>query len=347
MVSELGKKLPVKIIVYDDRSDKEQVVRLYEKLITEDGIDIAIAPFGSTLTMAASAITEKHKVPLVIWSAASDSIYEQGYKYLFSATQVPNSLMPKPDVEHMASLGVKSIAIVYQDEPYPAGVASYVKKYAEEADMEVLLYEKYSTGTKDFSTLIRKARDANPDALYFSAYLEDQATMIRQMKELNVMFKYVYMVYSGQLSQWREATGTDGLYIFGHTLFDPNLKYDINAGMSMDEFLAKFKEEFPDAEADFQTGLAYGAGTVLEKVIEHAGSLDADKIIKSAYELSGKLTLLIGPYILEEGTGKQMGCPFVVTQVQKADGELKLAIVWPEAVATDEPVYPIPGWTER
>lgn len=346
-VKEYGKKLPVKLIIYDDRSDKEQVVRLYEKLITEDKIDIAIAPFGSTLTMAASAITEKHKVLLVIWSAASDTIYEQGYKYLFSATEVPNSLMPKPEIEHMKSLGVKSIAIIYQDEPFPAGMAKYAKQFAEEAGIEVVMFEKYSTGTKDFSTLILKARDANPDAFYFSSYLGDQAIVLRQMKELDVMFPYVYMVYSGQLSQWIEAVGEDGLYIFGHTLFDPSLKYDVNAGMDMDTFIAKFKEMFPQAEPDFQTGLAYGAGVILEKVIEHVGSLDPDKLRQAANELSGKITLLIGPYILDPETGKQLGCPFVVTQVQKVGGEYKLVIVWPKDVATGEAIYPIPSWKER
>jgi len=57
-VNEFNKKLPIKLVYYDDRSDKETVVRLYEKLVTDDKADICFAPFGSTLTGAAAAITE-------------------------------------------------------------------------------------------------------------------------------------------------------------------------------------------------------------------------------------------------------------------------------------------------
>jgi len=111
-----GKKVPVKLIYYDDRSDKETVVKLYEKLINEDKVDVCFAPFGSTLTGAAAAITEKYGKMHVIWSAASDAIYEQGHKYIVSATETPVSLMPKPEIDHMASLGVKKLAVIYVDD---------------------------------------------------------------------------------------------------------------------------------------------------------------------------------------------------------------------------------------
>ena len=102
-----GEKRPVKLVYYDDRSDKETVVKLYEKLINEDKVDVCFAPFGSTLTGAAAAITAKHGKMLIIWSAASDAIYAQGYKFIVSATETPVSLMPKPEIDHMTKLGVK------------------------------------------------------------------------------------------------------------------------------------------------------------------------------------------------------------------------------------------------
>ncbi len=229
-----GKKLPVKLVYYDDRSDKETVVKLYEKLINEDKVDICFAPFGSTLTGAAAAITEKYGKMLVIWSAASDAIYEQGYKTVVSATEAPVSLMPKPEVDHMAALGVKKLAIVYVDEPFPSGLAKHAKRLAEEQGIEVVMYEKFSPGTKDFSILLQKVRISKPDAFYASAYMDDQKIMVRQMKEANLMFPYVYMVYSG-MPQWFDQ-GDDGLYIFGHTLYHNSLNWKVNAGLTRIEF---------------------------------------------------------------------------------------------------------------
>jgi len=347
-VKSLNKKLPIKLVYYDDRSDKETVVKLYEKLVTEDKVDICFAPFGSTLTGAAAAITEKHGKMLIIWSAAADAIYEQGYKYIVSATEVPNSLMPKPEVEHMASLGVKKMAVVYADEPFPAGMAKFAKSIGEKLGMTVPIFEKYSPGTKDFTILLQKAQAAKPEGFYASAYMDDLKNILRQMRELNIMFPYVYMVYSG-MPQWLDL-GDEGLYIFGHTLFHEDLKWRVNAGMDLPQFMANFNRLFPKSEypPDFQTSLAYGAGVILEEMIKKGGSLEAKDLKQAALDLSGKLTVMTGPYEID-ATGKQLQMPFTVTQVQKdkVTGKIKLVLLWPKAVATGEPVYPIPPWDKR
>jgi len=340
------KKLPVKLIYYDDRSDKETVVRLYEKLINEDKVDICFAPFGSTLTGAAAAITEKYKKMLIIWSAASDTIYAQGYKYIVSATETPVSLMPKPEIDHMATLGIKKLAIIYVDEPFPAGLAKYAKELAEKIGMGVTIYEKYSRGTKDFTILLQKVKRSRPDAFYASAYMDEQMMIIRQMKEAIMMYPYVYMVYSG-MPQWRDL-GDDGLYIFGHTLYHKKLNWKVNAGMSREEFEKVFDKKFPKAEnpPDFQTSLAYGAGVILEEMIKKAGSLDAPAIKKAALDLSNKITVMTGPYEIDE-TGKQLLMPFIVTQVQREKEGYKWVLLYPEEVATGSALYPIPQWDKR
>ena len=347
-IAELQKKLPVELKYYDDRSDKATVVRLYEKLILEDGVDILIAPFGSTLTSAAAAITEKHGKLLVIWSAAADAIYEQGYKYIVSATEVPVSLMPKPEIDHMNSLGIKKLAIIYNEEPFNAGQAKFAKQFAEAHGMEVVLYEKTPTGMMDFTMLLEKARSLGAEALYASHYLGDQINIIKQMKELDLMFDYVYMVYSGQLEPWIEALGDDGLYIFGHTLWHPDLVWPVNAGLTRDAFIDLYNELFPGERApDFQTSLAYGAGAILEEMIKTAGSLDSAALKQAALDLSGKLIVVTGPYEIDE-TGKQLGMPFSITQVIKdPEGRYKHVLVWPPEIATAEPVFPIPPWSER
>lgn len=341
-----GKKVPIQLVYYDDRSDKETVVKLYEKLINEDKVDVCFAPFGSTLTGAAAAITEKYGKMLVIWSAASDAIYGQGYKYIVSATETPVSLMPKPEIDHMTKLGVKKLAIVYVDEPFTAGLAEHAKRLAEANGIEVVQYEKFSKGTKDFTILLQKAKISKPDAFYASAYMDDQKIMIRQMKEASLMPPYVYMVYSG-MPQWSDL-GDDGLFIFGHTLYHENLNWKVNAGMSRAEFEKVFAKTFPNSEnpPDFQTSLAYGAGVLMGLYIEQANSLDAAALKKAALDSSGKVTVMTGPYKIDE-TGKQLLMPFVVTQVQKKAGKQQIEILFPQDVASGEIIYPIPGWNKR
>ena len=352
MVNESGgltmnrKKVPVQLIHYDDKSDKDTAAKLYEKLIDQDKVDICFAPFGSTLTGAVAAVTEKYGKMLVIWSAASDAIYEQGYKYVVSATETPVSLMPKPEIEHMASLGIRRMAIIYVDEPFPAGLARHAKQIAGQYGIEVKMYEKFSADTKDFTTLLQKAKETNAEAFYPSAYMETQKLILKQMKAANLMFPYVYMIYSG-MPEWLEL-GDDGLYIFGHTLYHENLDWPVNAGLSRADFEKAFRKKFPNAEnpPDFQTSLAYGAGVLLEKYVETANSLEAKALKKAAMELSGKMVVMTGPYEISE-TGKQLQMPMIVTQAQEVKGKPKLVLLHPEEVATGDVVYPIPGWDKR
>ncbi len=352
MVNERGgltlnrKKVPVQLIHYDDKSDKDTAAKLYEKLIDQDKADICFAPFGSTLTGAVAPVTEKYGKMLVIWSAASDAIYEQGYKYVVSATETPVSLMPKPEIEHMASLGIRRMAIIHVDEPFPAGLAHHAKRIAGQYGIEVKMYEKFSADTKDFTALLQKAKETNAEAFYPSAYMETQKLILKQMKAANLMFPYLYMLYSG-MPEWLEL-GDDGLYVFGHTLYHENLDWPVNAGLSRADFEKVFREKFPNAEnhPDFQTSLAYGAGVLLEKYVETANSLEAKALKKAAMELSGKMVVMTGPYEISE-TGKQLQMPMIVTQAQKVKGKPKLVLLHPEEVATGDVVYPIPGWDKR
>ena len=169
--------------------------------------------------------------------------------------------------------------------------------------------------------------------------------MIRQMKEANIMFPYVYMVYSG-MPQWHDLK-EDGWYIFGHTLYHKKLNWKVNAGLSRAEFEKVFNKKFPKAEnpPDFQTSLAYGAGVILEEMIKKAQSLKATDLKKAALDLSGKITVMTGPYEIDE-SGKQLQMPFIVTQVQPTK-EYSVNLLYPKEVATGKVIFPIPSWDKR
>ena len=65
----LGRKL--ELVLYDDGWDPATAVRLYEKLITQDKVDLVLGPQGSPITDAVADVTEKHKMPMVAPSGAN------------------------------------------------------------------------------------------------------------------------------------------------------------------------------------------------------------------------------------------------------------------------------------
>ncbi|MGE4527472.1 MAG: amino acid ABC transporter substrate-binding protein [Rhodospirillaceae bacterium] len=337
-----GKKRKVELIKLDDRSDKQQVAKVYESLIQDRGADVVIAPFGSTLTGVAATVTERLDRFMVIWSAAADAIYKQGFTRLISASQMPVSVMPKAEIDAAKTLGVKKMAIIYVDAPFPAGLAVAAESLAKQNGIEIVMMEKYANGTKDFSTMLEKAKALGADGFYPSAYENDQIAMVRQMKELDITFPFSFIVYASQ-PQFLQI-GHDADFLFSHTNFHEAVNWKVNAGLDRTQFLAAYARLFPKVNyaPDFQTALAYGAAVVMEKIIEKAGTTDAAKLKAASLDLSKKLTVLSGPYEID-AAGTQLGMPFVVVQNQK-DG---VKAVYPEAVANAKAVYPIPPWSKR
>lgn len=338
-----GQKRKVELVKRDDRSDKQMVTRVYEGLVTDDKVDLVMAPFGSTLTAAAATVTERLNKFMMIWSAASDQLYQQGFKYSVSGTQMPVSKMLDASLGLADQLGIKKVAIVYSDEPFPSGLAEGGRERAKEKGMDVVMFERYPKGQKDFSTLLQKARASGAQAFIPTSYEGDLISMVRQMRQLNINFPYTFMVYAS--TPQFQAIGKDSDYIFSHTNYDPAINWKVNAGLDREQFAKAYTEAFPKAEfaPDFQTALAYGAGVITEEIIKKAGSLDASALKQASMDLSDKLTVVAGPYAIDE-RGMQLKMPFPVVQLMPGKG---LVTVFPADVATSKPVYPIPAWQER
>ena len=75
-------KRPRRIREHDDRSDPATAARLYEKLITDDKVNLVISSLGSATAATGSAVAEKHKVIMINGGGAAEAIQQRGFKYV-------------------------------------------------------------------------------------------------------------------------------------------------------------------------------------------------------------------------------------------------------------------------
>jgi branched-chain amino acid transport system substrate-binding protein len=338
-----GHKRKVELIKLDDRSDKTVIPKVYETLIKEEKCDLLFGPFGSTLTSAAANVTETNDKMMIIWSASADSIYAQGYKSIVSATQIVGTLLGHNGVRALYGLGARKIAFAYLDEPFPAAMTQGAAALAKELGMEITQNEKFAKGTKDFNILIQKAKASGADAFYPTAYEGDQMTIARQLRESNVLFKAVYLVYASQ-PQFLQQAGKDSMYALSQTLLHEKINWKVTHGMNRAQMVARYAKLFPNAQypADFQTALAYGAAVVTEEMIKTAQSLDAAKLKEAALKLNNRIVTITGEYQIDN-TGKQYKSEFAIMQNMPGGPE----VIYPAAVATAKGVYPAPPYTAR
>src|SRR4029077_5571524 len=105
---------PIEFVIYDDGSDEKTVVRLYEKLITEDKVDAVLGPYGSQLTEVAADVNEKHRKLMIAPTAGSTSIYEKGRRYIVMMLS-PVESQPEGLLDLAARNGLKRVAVIRLD----------------------------------------------------------------------------------------------------------------------------------------------------------------------------------------------------------------------------------------
>ncbi len=334
-VNERGGLLgrPVKIVIYDDRSDPATGVRLYEKLVNDDTVDLLLGPYGSAVSQAVSVIAEKYKQPMILPVAATTSIFTRGLKYIFMILAPAETYM-EGLLDIAASRGAKTVVLVNEDTAFPKAIVTGAARLAEQKGLRVVLQEAYPKGNTDFSALLTKAKAAGPDVFIGGTYFEDSTAITRQMKELDFAPKAIAFTAGSDLPEFSQQLGRNAEYIYAPTPWEQGMPFP-----GSKEFLEAYRKMW-NHDPIYQSAAAYSGTLVFEKAIRRVGSLDREKIREAVLKLED--TNLFGTYKVDE-RGVQIGRKMAILQWR--DG--KKVVVWPKAVATMEPGYPAPSWQER
>jgi branched-chain amino acid transport system substrate-binding protein len=341
----LGRK--IELVVEDDQSQPAIAVRIYEKLMTRDKVDLILSPYSSPLAEPVANVTEKYRMPMVAPTAATTSIFKKGRKFVFMVN-TPAEVYLEGLIDLAAKKGLKTVALIHVDDLFGLAVIQGASELAKKKGLQVVFADAYSEGTTDFSPILAKVRAANPDVLGGAARFEDAVALARQLKALNVNPRMVGLSPGVDLPKFYEVVGRDAEFVYGATQWLPEL-VEVRAGGLIPiarqypgarEFVEAHRKEFPGADLSFHTAAGYGGCQVLMEAVKRAGSFDREKIRDTILKLD--LNTVFGGFKVDQD-GFQIAHKMVTFQWQ--DG--KKAIVWPEELAPNKPRFPTPPWSQR
>jgi branched-chain amino acid transport system substrate-binding protein len=329
----LGHK--IKLILLDDKSDTQTAIKLYEKLITEDKVDVLLAPYSSGITEAVANVNERYKMPFVAYGAASTPIWEKGRKYIFNIVAVAEDY--QKGAMHLAKqIGVKKVAIIGQDSLFPRQAGKGAKDWAEKLGIEVVLQENYPPKQMDFTALLQKVRAAGAEALISNSYFADSAAQLRQMREQNINFKLYSSTVGPGLPNFPEQLGNTAEYVLGFSQWEPLPNVFNLPGMK--EYIEAYEKRFNE-KPNYHAGGAYGALMVTEAAIKKTGSFDSEKIREAMATLD--MTTMFGRYKVDaKGMNSHEGITFQILRGQRK-------VVYPEKYAETKAELPMPEWSKR
>jgi len=323
----------VEVVYYDDQSDPATSARLYERLISNDRVDLLIGPYSSDVTLAASDVAERHNIPMVSGSAAATEIWSRGYRNIFQVDTPAERYMDLL-IESASNAGLTSIALAYADSDFPREVARGVRARAATAGMKLVFDEEYPEDTTDFSGLIRRIKASSPDLVIGGTYLKVSIAFVREAKRQNFSPKALAFTVGPALVEFGAALGPDANGILGVVSW----MRSGNVPMAYD-FSFRYKEK-TGRNAGAHAAYGYAAGQVLEAAVRLATSLDRDAVREQLQTM--KFGSLLGRYRVDENGSQQDKETFVM---QWQNGYRLLVL--PKQLRDSEIVYPLKPWSER
>ena len=350
-VKAFDKKLPVKLVAYDDQSNTATASTLYNQLITQDKVDLLAADSGSVLTAPAVAIARDHKMFLFDQTGTGASFFSKDNPYIALMADPVSTIWPKPVADFLINdgpaLGIKKVAILYSTNEFTGTQANAVRKFIKDSGTPIdIVYDQgIPTETTNYTVIINNIRNAEPDAFIHLGYAPNDIALLRNIGEVGVKFKMLFCIYPGLETELLEKNvGSAGLeHVF--TYVPPSeLEYPVNFGMKMSDYRAAWNKKYSDGKVEFGFNAVAGYTTalVIEKALSVATSLDQLELRRAVFSLSGELKTLDGTFALDE-MGGQTGELTPLGQIELGEHEhIKFVSVYPHDTATGKPVYPRP-----
>ena len=336
-LKEYNKRVPVEIIRYDDRSDVGTGVKLVEKLILQDKVDLLLGPWGTPYYFAIAPIVTRHKYPVIGPTVDSLKLRELAPKipYMFVILNQP----PEKSVamvELAKEMGVKTLVAAHHQDLHGIEYAGGVVPALAGAGVEVLKYKSFPLGSKDLSPMLKEMKAAKPDAAFFFCYPPETMLLTKQAIEVGFNPKLFYSTIGVAFSPYRDAFGAKTVEgVMGAGAWNPKVPYK-GAKEFWDRMVAFSGEGGTDW---YGNAFSYASVQVLEQAVEKAGNLDRVKIRNII--ASDTFDTVIGPVKFENQFNVQS--PGEVGQWQKGAFE----VVAGKEKRTAQPIYPKPPWPKK
>ena len=338
-----GKRYPVELVYYDDKSDPGVSAKLVKKLITDDKVDLLLGGDGSSLMYASSAVAEKYKYPMISGGANSDKLFDRGLKYYF-ATRGKATEEVRGCVEMLKRLNPKpkTVAIVGSDILFTSLACEGFKKYSKEAGFKVVHFELFPARLQDYTSMLLKVKKENPDALLVGSHTLVAIKTVKALKAIDFSPKAVAFSYGPTVPDFVKSVGRIGDYVFAASEWTPVLPYKgpvFGSAAAFDKLYYKTFHRHPD----YVEAAVAAAAVTQQLALQQLGLQPPYTEAKREVLMKRLHAIDIKTFYGEVRFGKDganVAHPPIVIQIQHG----KVVTVYPKNVRQATPIYPMPSW---
>ncbi|MEM5947059.1 ABC transporter substrate-binding protein [Spirochaetia bacterium 38H-sp] len=277
--NSMTKGSKIKLIVEDDEGNPEKTKAAYLKLVTQDEVAAIVGPLTSNCALAVVDSAQSDGVPLITPTATNDKVTEAG-DFIFRSCFIDSFQGYVVAKFAKETLSAKKAAVLYDvSNDYSSGIANNFKQSFSAMGGEIVAFESYQSGDKDFNAQITKIAATNPDVLFVPDYYNTVSLIAKQVRSQGIM---VPMLGADGWDGIQEVAGAELAPGYFSNHYSPDSD-DADVKAFVEAYQKKY-DKVPSALA----ALGYDAMKILAAAIEKANSTDAEAIKKALAETNGK-----------------------------------------------------------
>ena len=278
----IGRK--VEVIVEDNKSEPQEAVTVYRKMISSDKVDIFLSGCVSAGNFAAAQFVVRAQIPMVLCSILPPRPEQVHWAY---------SLLPPPRFEvekrygyHKNATAIRKAAVLHDPSPYANLQKDIAVKEAPDYGLQIPVVEQYKQDDADFSPQISKANADGAKALVKIGLGGSTLTVAKNIKQLGLDMLLLGSV--DDLAVFRPAGDVLGeQFMF---VAAPSQVYDALPEGALRQEIGRFLPLWRAKQGDRDPGWAgkgWDAMMLTAAAIEQAKSFEGPKVRDALETLAG------------------------------------------------------------
>lgn len=244
----------------DDEGVPATSVTAMQKLVEQDKVNAVIGAQASSCTLANMEITKAAKIPQITPASSNVAVTQSGNDYIYQMTAT-DELHMRNIMKYMAEeKGAKSFAILYESSDFGTGGYKIAGNVCGDYNLTMADSEVYNAGDTDFSVVLGKMQQANPDFFIFWGYHTEVAMICKQMQQYGISYPAIGQGYNSPELTNLGGSAVEGIMI--DTAFDA-----ANPDEKVQEFDKKYTELYGEGY-DQNAPQSYDAVYVIKDAVE-------------------------------------------------------------------------------